>query len=510
MYFVKVIYLVSLANVPNIATFTPWFFNIQSEAIVVSESMTSALTLICDKPKEEPYFLILVGPSGIGKSTTLLWLIYQLQTHAIIVPGDFNLDPSEEKMYFYDFNWFSKLTDSDKMNLVKFVMNIWLKKSTFIMAFSGTVLCNKKDSTLLNSLLINSKYVKFEIKPLSATEGRALASKHVTNSDLLEYVVENACGFPSLLTINPKSKADFDAKVSIIVRQDWASFLDGISPVNLMDNIELLVAALYSTPITYLRRIEPATLLPFRCYLLYINEDNIPTLYINTKKAELEKVVQKLMDNLMATPGSDAQSAVGNCFEFQILPHFSSLTISIKEVYHKEDQPSDTIFLTTLRLSYVAERFVELPHKLDANCLYLLPKGTHGIDAISIIEKINFNDSSLENVLLLVQLTVEKDGHNAKLKSSVLLAGTRLFQKAASTQSDTPQIVLFLFIAARNQMDVSDGADIVQSIVDTRAFNATKKKERWYYAQPDEQTAVEITGTYQKLEVLLLPNARLL
>ena len=505
MYFVKVIYLVSLNNVPNIGLFASVFLKIGSEAIFVSESMTSVLTLVRNKPEGEAYYLILVGPSGIGKSTTLLWLIHQFQPHAVIVPCDFNITPSKEKIYFYDFNWFSKLTDSDKMKLAEFIMNVWFSDSTLIMAFSGTVLCNKKDSTFLNTLLISSKYEKVVIKPLSATEGRTLASKYVKNSDLLEYVIENACGFPSLLTLNPESKADFDANVSILVRQDWDSFLSGISPVNLMDNIKLLVATLYSTPITYVRQIEPATLLPFRCYLVYINEDNIPTLYINTKKAELKKVVQKLMESLMI---STAQFAVGNCFEFQILPHFSSLTISIKEVYHKGDQPSDTIFLTTLRLSYVAERFDELPHKLDANYLYLLPKGTAGVDAIAIINKIYFinNGSSLENVLLLVQLTVEKDGHNEEINHSVLLAQLGLFQKATRA-SDIPQIVLFLFIAARNQLDIDRAADEVKAVVDSSHFHPIKKKERWFYAQPNELAAVEITSTYEKLKVLLLPNA---
>ena len=124
MYFVKVIYLVSLNNVPNIGIFASVFLKIEPEAIFVSESMTSVLTLVRNKPEGEAYCLILVSPSGIGKSTTLLWLIHQLQPHAVIVPCDFNITPSKEKMYFYDFNWFSKLSEPDRIMLGEFVMKI--------------------------------------------------------------------------------------------------------------------------------------------------------------------------------------------------------------------------------------------------------------------------------------------------------------------------------------------------------------------------------------------------
>ena len=101
-----------------------------------------------------------------------------------------------------------------------------------------------------------------------------------------------------------------------------------------------------------------------------------------------------------ANPVTDAESAVGSCFEFKVLHLLQELVVAVEQAHQYPEQQAhpdgeDGAAMVTLRLIGIESRFDELPEKLDENFLYLLPNATQAIDCVAIIDEIKIEEEKV-------------------------------------------------------------------------------------------------------------------
>ena len=111
----------------------------------------------------------------------------------------------------------------------------------------------------------------------------------------------------------------------------------------------------------------------------------------------------------------------------------------------------------------------------------------------------------IDNVLLLVQITIKKDGHKFKLETSVAGIGLDMFDRTA-VNSSAPTKVLYLYLSPFWEQDISDAGLILQGVIQGHGMKRKKKEKVWYYAQLNQQSRLEILSKYQEIKNLLSPN----
>ena len=218
-------------------------------------------------------------------------------------------------------------------------MRIKVNSSALIVAASGSILC--ADLTPLQRTFV-SKIYEFEkilIEPLCDELANSLANSYV-NEAIVDHVLRKSCGIPGLLSISAYTQQEYDVAFQVRMSNEWSKVVRGICKLETdkADSILLLVATYYGVQTCHARFngiIE--ALLPIRCYMIYIDENSVPILYVAGERIlaeELKNIFQRLLHVAPNNrPITDVESAVGNCMEFGILPFFNSLHILIKGVH---------------------------------------------------------------------------------------------------------------------------------------------------------------------------------
>ena len=98
---------------------------------------------------------------------------------------------------------------------------------------------------------------------------------------------------------------------------------------------------------------------------------------------------------------------------------------------------STNSMFTTLKLQFLESRTDKLPDAFQPDFVYLLPHATAGIDCMAILKSVK---------MLLVQITIKKDNHGMKIRSSTSNAPLTFFEKK-TTSNDVPGVVIYLYIA---------------------------------------------------------------
>ena len=482
------------------------------QPVIETDSIKSLIAEICEwhqhsnEEGKESYVKFLIGPTGIGKTFSLIWVYASLiDMETVLLDGKNFPLPSKGTVYFYDFNSF-KVTDIELF--ARFIMLLKYKCCALVCASSGNILCTPDLSQLARKFILSfyQNFDKILMKPFKDDHAKQLASRFVP-SNLIDYVVKKSSGIPGLIAIKAATQMEYDSLFFEKITMEWNRVRDAIcaQEVRFLPSIKLLVAAQFNTNIlaTKMELSTVSTLLPISCHLIYIDSTGVPVLYVTESKSVLKDTLSSFFKRTTQgmPPTTDAESAIGSCMEFRVLHHFNNMNIELQQVL----SGSTNSMFTTLKLPFFQNRTDKLPDAFQPDFVYLLPEATAGIDCMAILKSVKMEGGQkLDNVLLLVQITIKKDDHGTKIRSSISNVPLKFFEKKTAS-NDVPHVVIYLYIAPFCDFTVSAGMKEACNVIDSIHFNMTKKDKQWYYSQPTMDASLAILETYYELKTLLKP-----
>lgn len=257
--------------------------SVKIQVTSVMKNVLHAVLQAQDKYK----LILLVGPTMVGKTTTLLRLLKKLQKLGRpvlalnlnnLINNVENINVDEYSVFLMDLHELHSQLD-EHFVIDKFVNACCMKHKIFIAAASSISEClidlgHRKASKMYSTF--RTMFDPYLMEPLSAQQANELV-KDVHGSitpDMVQYVLEESCCIPGLINMRTSSKGCFSSQLIGETNREFTLVATAINSTGTqLDNLFLLTAWKHDLPYTLYDNftegsIQMATLV--RCHVLYI------------------------------------------------------------------------------------------------------------------------------------------------------------------------------------------------------------------------------------------------
>lgn len=440
--------------------------------IQVTSTMKALLKQVLSHTKGKNY--LLVGPSKVGKTTTLVWLYKKLKCKSVkvlaILPKHMmqNFENVSIDSYQVVLMDFGGIQDEFGSNFCHMLSSI-SQHSTIVIASSSLNPClgifgHRQASKAYTT--IATKFQSIVLQPLDHDNALDLSKHIVSGLSELEYeqIVAASCHIPGLLSVASEHPHDTNSAIELLMKDTWSLLGEAINKQGRQkENMVLLISAENNLPVKL--SCYKCSQLVISCHVVYIDKGGIVHSYY-PDLSELKRLLKYDIQVTQVAGGvSDQKSAVGFCFEYAVLNSLLKLDV---DVLHKgQSLPTSVSFFhkaispTRYRIPGTADSTSSM-HNIQENILYLLEKDAGGIDLFSVVE------SGSEKFLLLIQVTVRAGDHRDKLNASILKLPPKLFAQL-SIFKKLPSKAVFLFISPKLlKFSLSEGFEIVSACIPKR------------------------------------------
>ena len=247
----------------------------------------------------------------------------------------------------------------------------------------------------------------------------------VSSDETISQIIKTAGYIPGLMSMSFESLDDLLKNIKECILDEWESIFDQ-NPGDKWqsdENLKLFVAVLHKLPILTVDLLheEVKQLLKIKCFfLMYINEDQIPMLYVDLPPSTVSSMIRSISCKCLSRIQSDEPSVVGCCLEGTVTAVLQNLTTIMKLVYQISSlryvPQNDEKFVlnhTVPPCRYNAETIENVLKSL----LYRTEIYTPAVDFFSIVEV-----RGIGLCLLLVQISTIKSGTRRRFSMLVYLS----------------------------------------------------------------------------------------
>ena len=287
--------------------------------------------------------LLLEGPSGIGKSTTLLWLFHSLKNegesvYAVLLKMEHiekvitfvESDHSENRkvILLFDFNTISANPDRDVVLMLFSLFRLVKTNGVIVLAASSNIQLESSTVGKLIKRIFSFASDSLIYKPTKDNAKEFFLHFFPNNTDSFEEVFHITKGIPRLIALWSTSYTSlkYEEVVSLSLYEHWSEFVDKTykrSPPLAKIDLYILVAVYCDISVSAFNvsKVQALSTYPVQTYLVDIGEENlVPKLIVPISQFTLEMVIQ--WTNRFAKVATDEESAIGFIYEGFIMRRF--------------------------------------------------------------------------------------------------------------------------------------------------------------------------------------------
>lgn len=423
---------------------------------------------------------IMVGPTKVGKTTILLWLYVRLKAMKANVRvvsyenlsyklSDLTSLLNDAQFVLFDLHKFER-QDPNRI----FKLFSVCRTKVLVFASSGHVYITSASGTshVLDRL---SKMEQHTVPSLSQMDSEILCSLHYADitKDQIEYIISESGGLPGIITIRDKV-SKFKSALYVHNSREWKKILIQLKSesITVHKHVRLFFAIVHGYSISYVDLEEEfvTASLPYLSHLITLDENGIPVPHIRNSLSVIQDLIHMIgfTDEL----ASDADSAIGNVYEFMVLQAFEECTISSINLLVKNSTCSTCSFNLA-----VGRTRTSVVGNVRENHLYHLQQGEYGADCLAFIKELN--------ALLFVQISVQKKGHYAKIDTFINLTNSCYLK--LTHDNIVPEKVIYMYL----NPCLGDDSTCSFNKLALRATQTIQHKHKkifrtkqWFYAQP--------------------------
>ncbi len=435
--------------------------------------------------------ICLSGPPGCGKTTTLFWLFYQLESHLTYKPvtARFNLekkltlscDRSQiNKDYVMLIDLLSEPVDIPKSEVSVFLESFSSIHKVVVAISSGftSKLRHSRNQRMFNTIFNSA--TSFLCSPFTQTTSKLYLQ--TLRSDITDAEAANvfdlAQGIPRLLTYGSDRNPG-----EIIVKNTLLEFTSAVAGLGINEHtpseIKLLLSCYYGSKLcSFGLTVNKASLLTLvLANLVYINGEGSPHCYFMLTPPILEVINHHLWQPYLGRfPNSiiTSESAMGDVFQGAItnclLPSMKIVACPVQgetvgKMLHCEIQFKN---LLTHAPMY------EDGKKLSMNILYRTDTGFPGIGFVC-----HHDSTPHKNTLIGIQVTIQKDNVTQKIEKS--------FEKLPIRLDTSAYDHILLIIVNPYWLKCFDKAIEATS---SASPTARKRYQKWLYGELEDCSGV--------------------
>ena len=512
-------------------SFQPLLTSLFSRKVVNTEIMVTpamkTLYEMASNNNDNKKCIVLAGPPGLGKTTSLYWLYKQLQQHEDIfvmmlpfthlpdikgsIISDIHNNRRDRHMIVL-VDLVSPAVGSAKLQSAEVLIDLATTYTNckFIIAQSSSFGVYAKllpsDTSNLQQLFIRGTTILLD-RFNEDTAKKFLTAMGVTEGNVDE-CVKYCNGIPKLLALcgDEESYKDSIQKVQEIEFGTVMAYMaNNSAQVNWENEINVLMAAELRLPINAVGLTCDAAKSTLMCtsHLLTIN-DGLPVPYFPINGDFLSSKVSTLFSSMNRNMivKTEANCVIGHFFEYRI-PYLlhnvgNQLTLNVKKLI-EPNETNQTFAITLESLHAPPSARLGLPVHLPTSCpntLWRTPKGYKAIDFILDCElKIKPNEEPKQTVIAM-QVTVQAANQQDKITKSVV----GLCSEVCGTM-DRAIFVLINPMWTHFQTNY-DYAKTAVSSRTTRSGVSGQNTQRLWYGQP--ANFAEYQALYAKLSRIFM------
>ena len=447
--------------------------------VVVSDMMK---TLYKETISEGSFAKLLVGPHGVGKTTTLFWLCHQLaEKGAIALP--INIDVINKfigappKILLVDLNEINSIplpAIPDIVALRRLKMEVIASNGKVIFAASSSYSAsasysvdNRKASAIRN-LYLSFKKITINIAPSTAELVVKQLFPDILDADKANLLDRTNC-LPGLITLYTANEG-YEKDISQHILSWWWKEYKAFTSNQCINTRKLFLALYYNRSILAVAlTIDDVSILPpMLCNLMFLDENLVPQMYLKLKNSSIEHIIKTLTVEVCKSAISDEEASVGFCFE---LPAFNALSRTTLEIVDK----SSKYFNLSLPDLYVMPVRYDKDNttNIQSSALYQMPLQSHGIDGFFKLDSDVFGNTCT-SILVLLQISVKQDGHNQKVQS-VALVPLMMYDMIKEVKH-----VVYLYVNPKVSSNVVDLSEYFFRSIPKKLQSVT-----WYFSLPE-------------------------
>ena len=433
--------------------------------------------------------IMLTGPHGVGKTTTLFWLFHQLQNEgAIAIPVNqqvINNIVAIPKLLLVDLNQIHTREACDIEALISLTNNVISSNGNIILAASASILASvywadKKIRSPVRALYWSSQKIELKINRKTAE----LVVKEFFPSireEEKKKLLDRANCLPGLIKFYQEEEYT-EAMLSYIV-QWWNDTYALVSEKDSIHTRCLFLALYFSRSITAMNlpKTVAVCLAPILCHLVYLDENLVPRMHLKLNSEAIEGIIVSLSRVIGAK--SNVESAIGLVYELKALN-----ILSFTEIDAIDESKSSNIHQLP-QMHVMPARYEKEQHtSINFQELYQLGPQHPGIDGVCKLDSLNPGSTTL----LILQISVKQANHTNKIQGVQKITGEVINMIRGCDE------VIYLYI---NPKCSSDVGDLSPSFFPSIPWSLKEKK--WYFALPTNKG--KFVDAYSKLKLLMQP-----
>ena len=308
----------------------------------------------------------------------------------------------------------------------------------------------REQSSIMETILQNSKcYYTTTFDKKMAHDFIKQTYPGINDSDC-HAAAEIAGYIPGCMSTNFESVNDLQERVYIQISREWETIFPFVkSSLRVKQHVKLFIGILHNLPISAigLSEGEAKLLIPLRCFLMYLNEEKIPTFHVNLPSEVVHNMIESIQNVITQRVKSDEPAVLGYCFEGAVSHVFRNITLQLKMAFKSsQGSPSLPSDINDFQVEHTISPIRYNGTQVPLNYLYHTPQRTPSINYFSLLGK----------CLILVQTSVQNSQHKQKIETFVQIEECYLNLTNDGNQLNT---IIYLYLNPNYEEDVSEGTN---------------------------------------------------